>query len=44
MLAMVKHIQWATLGVLLDRDLTVMRKPFGDIHIKIPLWACTYVP
>ena len=43
MLAVVDHILWATFGVLLGRDITVMKKLHGDVYMNAPLWVCTYI-
>ena len=31
---------WTTLGVLLGGDVTVMKKPLGNIPMNTPSWAC----
>ena len=35
---------WATLSVLIGRDVNVMIVLHGDIHMNAPLRAHTYVP
>ena len=44
MLAVLEHMPWAILSVLLGRDVNILIKLHGDIHINAPLWARTYVP
>ena len=42
--AVVEHTLWATLGVLLGRDVSVYEKLPGDICMTVPSQACTYIP
>ena len=42
--AVVDHVPWETLGILLGRDVIFIKKPLGDVCINAPLWAYTYIP
>ena len=44
MLAVVDRTPWTTLSVLIGRDVDVITKLHGDVHMNAPLWARTYVP
>ena len=44
MLAVADHTPWATLSVLFGRDVDIMTKLHGDVHINAPLQAYIYVP
>ena len=35
---------WVTLGVLLSRDITAIKKPFSAIRISASFQVCAYVP
>ena len=44
MLAVVDHIPWATLSILIGRDIHVMFKLHGDVHMNAPSRAHIYIP